>query len=862
MKKLIVVDGNSLLFRAYYATAYGGNESIMRTREGVPTNAIFAFSNMLLKLLSKMGEEDGIFVGFDADSHTFRKEEFSEYKANRKPCPEDLKKQFPISRELCENLGILSYEEHGVEADDICGSIAKEASKKGVTVEIYTSDRDYLQLIDSHIAVNLLKSGLSNMERVTLENMKELFGYSPLQIIDYKGLRGDASDNLPGIPGIGEKTAIKLLEQYESLENILENASLIKGKLGENLRTYAEQGRTCYHLATIKTDLALPFHLEDLLYKGYDFVRMSDFSKKYELNQLLSRLPSKLSQKEEKEVETEVVSSFEGLKVPPSIGLSLDIDFSLYHEAEVYGIALSFGEKVYYEKAEDLKKDAVLQGILENPDIKKDVYDGKASTYALKRLGITLKGVENDLLLMAYLLDSALPSEEEAVYRYFGVDLGEQTNGLLSFEDPKRAGKMAYHAKHLSEKALTSLKAIDAYSLYRDIEMSLSLILAEMEYEGFPLHREELLAIGKSFEEKRAEAEKTVFDIAGHSFNVNSPRQVSEILYKERHLPDRHRGATGVDALKELALLDPIVPAILEYRKYAKLMSTYIDGFLPHIGNDGKIHTYFNQAQTSTGRLSSSNPNLQNISARDEEGRQIRKAFYYDDPSISIVSMDYHQIELRILAGLSGSKAYIEVFNEGRDVHTETAKLIFHTEEVTPAMRRKAKAVNFAIIYGSSIYGLADQIEGSPKEAQEIIGNFYKAYPEVGVYLQKIVSDVQSQGFVTTMFGRRRYLRDINDPSYVKREAARRAALNAPIQGSAADLIKKAMVLIDAFLKEGHYKTEMVLQIHDELLFKVPKDEEAIVVPRLKELMEHAVSLPVKLAVEVNIGHTWYEAKD
>lgn len=862
MKHLYVVDGNSLLFRAYYATAYGPNPNIMRTKDGTPTNAIFAFANMLLKLLAKIEKGDGIFIGFDADGNTFRKQEYSQYKANRKPCPEDLKVQFPLSRELCKALGILCFEEHGVEADDLCGTIAHLASLKGIKVDVYTSDKDYLQLIDENTEINLLKTGLSNMDLVTSANMQEKYGFSPKQIIDYKGLRGDASDNLPGIPGVGEKTAVKLITEYGSLEAIFKAAPTIKGKLGETLRENEEQGRECYKLATIDTNVALPFSLEDLAYQGFEIGMLSDFAKRLELNQLLARIPSRLAKSEAKDVETKRVSSFPKLEEVKRIGLALDLDFSSYHTEEPLGIAISTGEETYYESLVDFKKDAVLIGILENPNIEKTVYDGKATIYSLYQYGIKIKGITDDLLLAAYLLDSGISEDPSPVYRSFGVELGEKESSLLTDGDSSYTGKMAYNAYRLKEEIERHLKAVDAYELYKNTEMPLLFVLAKMEIEGFPIHKEKLLEFGSVFKEKRDAAEKAVFLTLGHPFNLNSPKQVADVLYNELKLPDHHKGGTGVDVLSELYNYHPIIRDILEYRKYAKLLSTYIDGLAPHIQKDGKIHSYFNQAQTSTGRLSSSSPNLQNISARDEEGKQIRKAFYYDEDDVELVSMDYHQIELRILAALSNCSAYKEVFNTDRDVHTETAKLIFHTDNVTPLMRRKAKAVNFAIIYGSSVYGLAEQIEGSVEEASQIIKNFYAAYPEVGAYLQSLIKDVQTKGYVTTMFGRRRYLRDINDPSYVKREAAKRAALNAPVQGSAADLIKIAMVKIDDFLTKGGYKTKMVLQIHDELIFKMDKNEETTLIPALSKIMTSCINLSVKLSVEVSKGHTWYDAKD
>ena len=865
MKKLLVIDGNSLLFRAYYATAYGGG-AIMSTKDGTPTNAIFAFANMLAKILSSFQGGESIFIGFDADGHTFRKEEFGAYKANRKPVPPDLVKQFPLSRDLCKALGILCYEEHGIEADDICGTVAKWGSLHGYEVKVYTSDKDYLQLIDDHISISLLKTGLSNMDLVTQGNMKEKFGFEPLQIIDFKGLRGDSSDNLPGIPGVGDKTAVKLINEYGSFEKILEVAPTQKGKVWQSIVENASLGRQCYHLATIVTDASLPFTLEDLEYHGYRFEEVNAFANKYELKQFLSRLPLslKIGAKEKKEIVEKEIESFQGVSLSAPLGVALDLDFNEYHDEKPLGIAISSDGQVFYQSIENFLKDRLIQNILEEPSFEKNVYDGKATIYALHSLGVELKGIKNDLLLAAYLLDSSITSNPSLVYSSFGVDIDVEEEGmsLLSSGKRKTTMRMAYYANELVDKAINSLKSVDAYRLYSEVEMPLMLVLAKMEIEGFPLHKEVLEDYGREFAAKRNHWQNEVYRLAGKEFNINSPKQVGEVLFDDLKLRNPKKGSTSVEVLTELQHDHPVIPAILTYRKYAKLMSTYIEGLEPFIKEDGHIHSYFNQAQTSTGRLSSSSPNLQNISARDEEGAQIRKAFYYDDPDVVMLSLDYHQIELRILAALSSCKKYIDVFNSGRDVHTETAKMIFHVEEVDSLMRRRAKAVNFAIIYGTTVFGLAQQIDASWEVAKEVIRNFYLSYPEVGDYLNRIIHDAETKGYVTTMFGRRRYLREINDSNYMKREAARRAALNAPVQGSAADLIKLAMVQVDRFLSENKLKTKMVLQIHDELLFRVPKDELDFVKENVTKIMENAIQLPVKLTVEAGVGHSWYEAKD
>ncbi len=867
-KHLYVIDGNSLLFRAYFATSYGGPETIMRTSGGIPTNAIFAFSNMIAKILSSFKGGESIFVGFDCDSKTFRKEEFQDYKANRKPTPTDLIAQFPISRELLQILGVCHYEEHGVEADDLCGTIAKKAASEGYLVDVYTSDKDYLQLVDDSITVNLLKTGLSSMNAIIPSEMVAQFGFTPKQIIDFKGLRGDSSDNLPGIKGIGDKGATTLIQTYGSFDAIISAAKegKIHGKMKDKIIEGEEMGRMCYELATIKTDCALPFSLDDLLYEGYEEAAVESFAKKYELRTFASKLPPQFKKggAEKRLPKCSQINSFSGIHLPSKIGVALDVDEGNYHESEILGIAIATEDNAYYERIEDALKDESLLNALKDPSIKKNAYDSKSLRVGMRRLGLEIEGISFDLLLGAYSLDSSAGSAE-GVASYFGLSIPEESLSLLDPTHPELTCFLSSLALLKEKDCRKGLEVQSSYSLYEEIEFPLSEILSEMEIEGFPVHREVLETIGQEFKKKEEIAEKEVYALAGHSFNIASPKQVADVLYNEMGLPHSKSLSTSAETLSSLALQAPICSKILEYRKYAKLLGTYVEGLLPHIGKDGKIHTSFNQAQTATGRLSSSNPNLQNISARDPDGKQIRKAFYYDDPNTFILSMDYHQIELRILAALSNCKAYQEVFQSDRDVHEETARRIFKIpqgEEVPSELRRRAKAINFAIIYGTTPFGLAEQIGTSPKQASEVIESFYQAYPEIRDYLNKIISEAQRKGYVETMLGRRRYLKDITDPSYMKREAAKRAALNAPVQGSAADLIKKAMILISDFLQKGMYQTKMVLQIHDELLFAGPREELESLEGELAKLMTEAIKLPVKLTVETSIGKTWYEAKD
>ncbi len=867
-KHLYVIDGNSLLFRAYYATSYGGSETIMRTSSGIPTNAIFAFSNMVTKILASFTGGESIFVGFDCDSKTFRKEEFEDYKANRKPTPEDLVKQFPISRELLDVLGVTHYEEHGVEADDLCGTVARLASKEGYVVDVYTSDKDYLQLVDDKITVNLLKTGLSNMNPITPEEMVKQFGFTPKQIIDFKGLRGDSSDNLPGIKGIGDKGATDLIKTYGSFDAIIDAAKngLIKGKLKDKIIDGEEMGRKCYELATIKTDCALPFGLADLLYEGYENKKAEGFAAKYELKSFLSRLPSSYKKGEEtlKFPSVKKVTTLEGINLGNKVGLALDMGGTSYHEDPCYGLALSNEKETFYLEAEDAKKDPALKAILLSDEVEKNVYDSKETKVVLNKLGLGISNISFDFLLSCYLIDSSSCGSPEQSFSLLGAKLKEGQMSLFSNGNEERTGSLAYLLLALENKAKKNLESLDAYALYEEIEFPLSTVLTNMELEGFPVHKKELEEIGEEFKAKMKEEEREVYALAPHPFNISSPKQVGEVLYNEMNLPHDKSMSTSAEKLQELAKFAPICEHILGYRKYAKLIGTYVEGLLPHIQEDGKIHTCFNQAQTSTGRLSSSNPNLQNISARDKEGKKVRKAFYYDDDNY-LLSLDYHQIELRILAELSNCALYQEVFRENRDVHEETARRLFKVpdgEAVPSELRRRAKAINFAIIYGTTPFGLAEQIGCFPKEASQVIESFYATYPEIKEYLNKTIEHAQKKGYVETILGRRRYLRDLTDPSYMKREAAKRAALNAPVQGSAADLIKTAMLSIAAFLEKGEYKTKMVLQIHDELIFAGPKEELETLRPILSDLMTKALTLTVPLTVDGKIAKSWYELKD
>ncbi len=866
MPKLLVIDGNSLLFRAFYATSYPG-ATIMKTKDGVPTNALFAFGNMINKIISSFKSDEHIIVAFDTGKKTFRHSELDTYKANRKPCPEELSIQMPLARELLHALGVFTAEIEGYEGDDVAGTAAKKAAKEGYDVEIYTSDKDFLQLIDDKIEIHILKKGLSEVEIINNENMVEKYGFTPLQILDYKGLRGDSSDNLPGIPGVGDKTAIKLIQEYGTLESIIEAAPNMNSKLGEKIVANAELGKMCKHLAKIIIDVPLNFTLESTEYLGYDFKEISSFCSRYELKQLLSKISVQGKSKITKEIVHSVdvieISSFSGFIKPKAIGIAIDKENTSYHKAELFGLGISFDGKTYYISKDNLINDSSLKDWLKDKEIEKYCFDYKAIKVLLNRYDIGLEGLKFDLLLASYLLDSSLINEEDAIFSYFNISISHNEEiSLFNTSNIKRTGEIAYYSKEISSEVLKDLKENNALDLFLNVECPLCNVLAKMEIEGFPLNINTLREIGQQFKEKLNDITQKIYLEAGEEFNISSPKQVASILYDKIGLPNQRKGSTSMDVLKTLVQYHPIVNLILEHRKYAKLVSTYIDGLENYLFEDSKLHAIFNQALTTTGRLSSSEPNLQNISVRDEEGKSIRKAFYYDDENTYILSMDYSQIELRILASLSNCTKLIEAFKNGEDIHEVTARHIFNIEgEVPSSLRRKAKAVNFGIVYGISDWGLSEQINVTPKEAKNIINSFYSAYPEIGIYLRDIVSNAEQNGYVTTVLGRRRYLREIHDSSYQVREFAKRAAMNAPIQGTAADLIKIAMIKIDEKLSSSNLRAKMVLQIHDELIFKVHKDDIEEVTNLVVETMENSMSFATPLKVDGSYAKTWYDAK-
>ena len=868
MKKLVIVDGNSLLFRAYYATSFTG--TIMRRKDGFPTNAIFGFSNMMNKIISTLKDGDLLFVSFDTGKKTFRHKEMETYKAQRKPIDEDLKLQLPVARELLKAMGVFYYELEGYEGDDLAGTVAKIGSNANLEVDVYTSDKDYLQLINNNISIYMITKGIKEIKIMNKESLFNDMGLTPDQIRDYKGLMGDPSDNIKGITGVGEKTAIKLLQQYSSLEGIIEAMKNEKSKLAQKILDNQDLGKFCKHIATIDTDVPLPFTLDDLEYSGYDFNELSSFYTKEEFYSLLKKLKPNSKKRNINKTSTEksikfekiLISSFKDL--PNNIStFVLDYNQTNYHHANVNNVIFADDKNVYIYDYSLAKKDKDFINFITNENIKKATFDSKAMYVLLNKDHIQLNGITFDLLLASYLLDSSLANDPITVCAYFGKNI-LSNDQLTLFDDNSSTCNLTYVINSIKDEVIASLKEIDCYDLYNNIELKLAIVLAKMEIEGFPLNKEALNIINEKYKIILNELTEKIDELAGVKINLSSPKQVADLLFNKLMLPSNKKQSTSIEILNNIKHLHPIVPLLIEYRKYSKLISTYTSGLSDYIFPDGKIHALFNQALTTTGRLSSSEPNLQNISVRDEEGKLIRKAFFYDEDNLSLLSLDYSQIELRLLAHMANVSLLIKAFNEGKDVHEQTAREIFNIpndEEVPSNLRRKAKTVNFGIVYGISDWGLAEQLSCPVQEAKTIINNFYLVYPEIKTYFDNVVEFATKNNYVTTLFKRRRYILELNSDNYQTREFGKRAAQNAPIQGTAADLIKMAMIKIDEEITKQQLKSKLILQIHDELIFKIYPEEKEIMYNLVKSTMENIYPLKVKLEVDGSCAKTWYDCK-
>lgn len=843
-----------MLFRAYYATLYGKS---MTTSNGIPTNAIYGFVMMLNKAIEKI-QPDALLVAWDADSQTFRKDEYPAYKGTRKPLDEELIAQFPIVREFLDAAGIQRYEIHGYEADDIIGTMSKN---KEVHTTILSSDRDLLQLIEPHCNVLLMKKGISEMELMDIEAFQEKYdGLVPKQIIDMKGLMGDSSDNIPGVAGVGEKTAIKLLKAHSSVEEVYASIDEVKGKLKEKLLKDKENAFLSKRLATIYRDVPLDFTLEDCAFTGYKDT-IQDFFMKYEMRSFLKKKESKKKNYSYSEITSWSITSPILLPV---------CTYAPYLEQELYGFMGIQENTIYYISKENAQIDLAFQTMLTQENTY-STWDMKEMMHLLDRNGFSQCLFKKDLHIASFLLHSQA-TNQDMLMEALEIELPESFHDLTlktkkkdgtNFERVLAMSKAFITQLHeKEEKIIKQLKEDQLYDLYKEIELPLVSILFHMEKEGISIDESILDEIDQKNEQEVQKLVKKIYDFAGKEFNINSPKQLASVLFDDLNLKAGKKRSTSAEVLEKLRSEHPIIDCLLAYRKFAKIKGTYIDGLKKHIHEDSKIHTSFNQTMTQTGRLSSSDPNLQNISVRNEEGREIRKAFVAPDGMV-LLSADYSQIELRMLAHMANETHMIDAFNQDEDIHTRTATLIFDCdkEQVDSEKRRQAKTVNFGIVYGQTEFGLASQLNVSRAEAKEFMNAYFSKYSNIHSYMNQLIDFCKENGYVETLFHRRRYIPEINDKNFMTREFGKRAAMNAPIQGSAADLIKLAMIRVDQAMKEARVESKLLLQIHDELIFLVPEKELDQMIELVSETMNHAMELKVPLKASIAYGKTWYEAK-
>lgn len=877
--KLLLVDGNSVAFRAFFAL----HNSLERfkNRNGLHTNAIYAFHNMFENVMQKE-QPTHVLVAFDAGKTTFRTEMYAEYKGGRSKTPGEFKEQMPYIRELLTGLGVKYYELPNYEADDIIGTLAEKVDKETFDVVVLSGDRDLTQLASKEIKVDITVKGVSDIESYTPEHVAEKYdGLTPKQIIDMKGLAGDASDNIPGVTKIGEKTAIKLLNQYGSVEGIYEHIDEMKqSKMKENLINDKEQAFLSKKLATIDTDAPVEVDIDSLEYQGKDLDKLIPFFKEMDFKQFLAKLDVVEEQVEMKDILFEVVHEYDESMFQTNMALYVEMMGDNYHTEDIVGVAWGTSEKIYV--TDDLaifENEAFLSWIGDKTRLK-NVYDAKRTYVALNRYATKLQGIDFDVLLGAYLLDTNEKSEDiEGIathYGYHDIQSDEAIygkgakKGLPEDEEVFFAhlARKVSAINGLTPKLSQELAEKNQEDLFRKMELPLSIILAEMEISGIKVDATRLQEMKIEFSDRLREIERKIYEEAGEEFNLNSPKQLGVILFEKMGLPVIKKTKTGystaVDVLEQLREQAPIVDDILIYRQIAKIQSTYVEGLLKVIQSDGKVHTRYVQTLTQTGRLSSVDPNLQNIPIRLDEGRKIRQAFVPRNKDWLIYSSDYSQIELRVLAHISDDEHLKAAFLEGQDIHSSTAMRVFgieKAEDVTPNMRRQAKAVNFGIVYGISDYGLSQNLGITRKAAQQYIDTYFEKYPGVKEYMERIVREAKDQGFVETLYHRRRYLPDINSRNYNIRSFAERTAINTPIQGSAADILKIAMIELDKRLKESDLQATMLLQVHDELVFEVPESELEMLDKLVSEVMEQAVSLHVPLITDSSWGKTWYEAK-
>lgn len=855
-KRAILIDGNNLLFRSYYATAYNGN--LMKNSKGFPTNALFGFVNMLNKIINEEKPEY-IMVAFDT-GHNFRKDLCDTYKDGRIETPNDLKVQFPEAKKICTLLGIKYIECDNYEADDIIGTFARMADEdKNYNATIISSDKDLLQLISDEVDVKLLKQ--KDYILMNEQTFFEHYGIKPIRMIDLKALMGDPSDNIPGVKGIGEKTALSLLVKYDTLDNLYNHLDELTPKTKEKLLNDKESAFFSYKLATIYKTIDFDYTFESIKYNKPDITGLIEKYKELEFNSFLKNL-SVNNEENNNETPYEIVKTkinIEGIK-----SLYIELDDTNYHKANFIGASIYDGKKAYYFD---------LPSLLLNSDLLKDItatFDNKKNIVFLNRYNIDIND-PFDIFIAAYLLEYNVKDDIAYLSAAFNKNIAfydqiVSKKNILTPESIRNSivckAKFIYETyQEFKDKLVTE----ELDNLYIDIEGPLIRILANMEINGISVKTDVIDKLKNELNEKIVLLENKIHEEAGMNFNIGSHKQMGDVLYNKLMLPKgkgKNAMSTSHEVLIKLRHLNPIIDDILDYRALTKLVSTYLETFNSYVMEDGKIHTIYKQTGTRTGRLSSVEPNLQNIPVRSEEGKQIRKAFIPSENSY-LLSSDYSQIELRVLAHISNSRSLKNAFINGEDIHTHVASDIFDVpeSEVTKNMRRTAKAVIFGIVYGISGYGLGENLDISPNEAKKYIEKYLTLYPEVNEYMTEIVKKAKETSSVRTLLNRKRTIDELNNTNYMIRQMGERIALNTPIQGTAADILKLAMIRIDEKLKEDNLKTKMLLQVHDELIFDVPDDELNIVIDIVREIMENVYKLSVPLKVEIDYGRDWYEAK-
>lgn len=874
--KLLLIDGSSVAFRAFFALYQQIDR--FKSPTGLHTNAIYGFHLMLDHMMKRI-EPTHILVAFDAGKTTFRTEMFADYKAGRAKTPDEFREQFPFIRQMLDAMGIKHYELNQYEADDIIGTLDKMAERTDIPfdVTIVSGDKDLIQLTDENTVVEISKKGVAEFEEFTPAYLMEKMGITPTQFIDLKALMGDKSDNIPGVTKIGEKTGLKLLTEFGSLEGIYEHIDSMKAsKMKENLIADKEQAFLSRTLATIDTQAPIEIGLDDIVYQGPRIEELGQFYDDMGFKQLRAQLGTTNTQ--EKEVlDFQIVSEVSSAMFKKDQFFYFEILGENYHREEVVGLAWGDKDGIYVGGPE-LMDSPVLKDFLEHQPIK--TYDFKRGKVLLARKGIDLLPATFDSRLAKYLLSTVDDNALTTIAHLYG-----QTSLIPDEAIYGKGAKLALPERdvffpHLARKVqvlleteapmLAKLEENQQSDLLFEMELPLANVLAKMEIAGIKVKVETLKAMQAENEVLIEQLTNEIYELAGQEFNINSPKQLGTILFEDMGLPLEYTKktktgySTAVDVLERLAPIAPVVSKILDYRQITKLQSTYVIGLQDAILEDGKIHTRYVQDLTQTGRLSSTDPNLQNIPVRLEQGRLIRKAFVPSLENSVLLASDYSQIELRVLAHISQDQHLIEAFQQGADIHTSTAMRVFgieKAEDVTPNDRRNAKAVNFGVVYGISDFGLSNNLGISRKEAKNYIDTYFERFPGIKDYMETIVREARDKGYVETLYKRRRELPDINSRNFNVRNFAERTAINSPIQGSAADILKVAMINLDKALTEAGLSTRMLLQVHDEIVLEVPMAELETVKAMVKETMESAIQLSVPLIADENEGETWYEAK-